>query len=477
MFINFYVRVLEMMSSISAGLAPVIKIINTEGSLSTDNNPGVGGANCPNGNALALHASARGNREYPEGIINAFTATERRFGEYFDVSTHAAVIKMMMLRFGQSPVDVFDHVTPVAGGYEVIMKDGFKVHLTQDELELAAGASRFDGDDPAAINDANFIFAAFVKRKQLEGPRPSMSNGFDAALAKTLEGETPQRVLKGMGMVGFMQHVGSDQMRAKGAVGVVDTQSFAAALVLEGVKHDRGKPELLGRTYGYMLTGDDVVDDDRSIAPGSVSVSGVAVGVPPTDIWGGFYQGFEGNCVTISAIKAAMMKFGQNPTSIYKHIRETADGYEVTMRDGYSLRLTHDELKQAEQGSNFKGSDEQLIKDANFLYAVSAKRAQRENHEFRAQESFEVAMETLNNGEYPGEAFRRLGLYAFTRPSTAQELADGALGTLASSEHSVAVINGKLDLYGDKMALAASQWNNSGYRAIKLVGGAIPVAA
>lgn len=417
----------------------------------------------------AINFSSRKSGKKPKGIVTAFTATERRFGEYFDVSTHAAVIKMMMLRFGQSPTDVFYQVTPVAGGYDVTMKDGFKVYLTQGELQRAVRASKFAGGDTGAIADANFIFAAFVKRKQLEGPYPSMSSGFEAALAKTLEGETSQRALKGMGMIGFMQHVSTEQMQAKGGVGVVDTRNFGAGLVLEGRQYDHQRQEPVRRTYGYMLTGDDVTDDDYSIEQGSVSVSNVSVGVKPSNIWGSFYQGVEGNCVTVSAIKAAMMKFGQNPTGIYKHIRKTVDGYQVTMRDGYSLHVTFDELKKAERGSNFVGPDKALLKDANFLYAVSAKRAMEENHEFRAAESFEVAMQTLNNGEYPGEAFRRLGLYAYTRPSSAQELANGALGTLASGAHSVVVVDGNLDWYGAKSSLASSHWNNPSYTAIKLV--------
>ncbi len=452
----------EMMSSVSGSVVPV----NKSNAMRFPQT------------ALVGFSATRGEEYFPVGkkgekpkaIINALNAAERRFGEHFDVSTHAAVIKMMMLRFGQSPADVFDRVTPVAGGYDVIMKDEFKLHLTQDELQRAARASGFVGNDRGAIQNASFIFAAFVKRKQLEGTRASKSNSFEAVLTRTREGETPQRLLNGMGMVGFMRYVESNEMRGKDAVGVVGVRNFGSALVLEGVKHDHQRQEPLGHHYGYMLAGEESADDERWVEPGSASVSSVPVGVKPGDIWGGFYQGVEGNCVTVSAIKAAMMKFGQNPSGIYRNIRKTASGYKVTMRDGHSLHLTFKELQKAEQASNLKGADKNLIKDANFLYAVSAKRAQRENNEFRAKGSFEAAMGTLNDGEFPGDAFRRLGLYAYTRPSTAQELADGALGTLASTEHSVAVVNGNLDFYGSKWSLAASEWKNAGYRAIKLVG-------
>ncbi len=418
-----------------------------------------------------INFSSRKSGEKPKDVISAFTATERCFGEHFDVSTHVAVIKMMMLRFGQSPTDVFAKVTPVAGGYDVTMKDSFNVHLTQDELQRATRASRFAGDDPGAIADANFIFAAFVKRKQLEGPYPSMSNGFDAALAKTLEGETSQRALKGMGMSGFMQHVSTDQVQANGGICVVDTRYFGAGLVLKGRQHDHQRDEPVRRAYGYMLTGEDVTKDDRSIEKGRVIVPNVSVGIKPSNIWGGFYQGTEGNCVTVSAIKAAMMRFGQSPADIYESVSATSGGYKVIMRDGFSLTLTADELKKAERSSNFKGPDKALIKDANFLYAVSAKRAMLENHEGRAAESFETAMSTLNNGEFPGAAFARLGLYAYTRQSTFKELADGALGTLADVTHSMVVVDGSLDMWGSKISLKSLNWDDPKYyfRAIKLV--------
>lgn len=410
--------------------------------------------------------SSKRNGEKPTDIVNAFTATERAFGEFFDVSSHAAVIKMMMLRFGQSPFDVFDQVRPTADGYEITMKDGFDVRVTHEELKFAAQASRFTGEDAGAVKDANFLLAAYVKRKQIES-----GASFSAALEKTTHGETTHRLLKGMGMIGYMRQVPSSELVGTKAVGVMRTHDFGASLVLDGVKYNYQKREALDDTYGYKLAGDETLADELLVNPGAdtLQISSVPVGVKPVDIWSGFYQGMEGNCVTVSAIKAAMVKLGQNPAGIYRRIGATGDGYEVVMRDGFKLHLTHQELKKAEHGSNLKGADTRLVKDANFLYAVSAKRAQLENHEFRAAQSFEVAMETLNDGEMPGDAFRRLGLYAYTRPSTAQELAAGALGTLANYQHSVVVINGAMDFYGFKSPLASSSWDRNDGVAIKLV--------
>lgn len=103
------------------------------------------------------------------------------------------------------------------------------------------------------------------------------------------------------------------------------------------------------------------------------------------------------------------------------------------------------------------------------MYAVSAKRAQLENNDFRARQSFEVAMQTLNDGDFPGNALRRLGLFAYVRESSAQELAKGAIGTLAGNGHSVAVIDGALDLFGKKERLLSSSWMDNSLWAQKLV--------
>jgi hypothetical protein len=405
------------------------------------------------GEALSLQPTG----EKPRDILNGFNVSERRFGEDFDCSSHAAVIKMMMMTFGQEPADMFERIRPSGNGYEVTMKDEFKVHVSHRELQQAARASRFTGPDSRLVDSANFVFAAFVKRKQHTGGY----TGFDAALAKTLQGETTLRALQGMGVYGMSRWVPGSEMIGKDVVGVLETHTRGSALVLEGVRHHQGQQRRVDQRYGYKLFNDPPPSQRSNFLPPSRA--------RPADIWGGFYQGVEGNCVTVSAIKAAMMKFGQDPRGIYRQVTATDAGFAVTMRDGFSLHLTHSELLRAKAASNFRGSDQMLLDHANFLYAVSAKRAQLENNDYRGRESFEVAMETLNDGEYPGQALRRLGLYAYVRETDVWELANGAIGTLADYGHSVVVIKGVLDWYGQKYPLATSRWMNSGSRALKLV--------
>ena len=176
-------------------------------------------------------------------------------------------------------------------------------------------------------------------------------------------------------------------------------------------------------------------------------------GAKADDIWSGFRQGPDGNCVTVSAIKAAMHKFGQSPTDIYKEVSKTERGYHVVMRDGFRLTLTHEELKQAAQGARFVGKDKGMLKDAQFLFAVSAKRAQMENNDGRAARSFSAAIRSLNDGEDErgaGEGFLRLGLKKHMKRVAVSVLARGQVGMVNRTGHSVAVIGGKEELWGRK---------------------------
>lgn len=176
-------------------------------------------------------------------------------------------------------------------------------------------------------------------------------------------------------------------------------------------------------------------------------------GAKADDIWSGFRQGPDGNCVTVSAIKAAMHKFGQSPTDIYKKVSKTERGYAITMRDDFQLTLTEQELKQAATGARFFGRDRGMLKDAQFLFAVSAKRAQMENNDGRAARSFSAAIRSLNDGEDErgaGEGFLRLGLKKYMRRVAVSVLAKGQVGMVNRTGHSVAVIGGKEELWGRK---------------------------
>jgi len=173
-------------------------------------------------------------------------------------------------------------------------------------------------------------------------------------------------------------------------------------------------------------------------------------GKKPDNIWSGFSQGPDGNCVTVSAIKAAMMRYGQKPTDVFKEVKETGAGYDVTMRDGFKLSLTKNEVREAATHARFKGDDPAMMTDANFMYAASAKRAQMENNDGTAGRSFMAAMNSLNDGEYSREGLDRLGLRGLYRPATDTDLRNSKVGTVEYGGHSMAVINGRVELWGQR---------------------------
>lgn len=176
-------------------------------------------------------------------------------------------------------------------------------------------------------------------------------------------------------------------------------------------------------------------------------------GAKPDDIWKGFRQGPNGNCVTVSAIKASMAKFGQSPTDIFKEVKKEGEGYRVVMRDGVTLHLSRRELAEGARSSKFVSRDQEMLKDAHFLFAVSAKRAQLENNDGYARTGFRAALHSLNDGEDEyrnGEGLLRLGLKQHITRVPVGTLAKGMVGMVNRLGHSVAVIDGVEEIYGKK---------------------------
>ncbi len=247
----------------------------------------------------------------------------------------------------------------------------------------------------------------------------------------------------------------------------VDTTSMNP---LDGIARLLGELEQLLLRLSTLVKADKPLDKPPLNPARFIRGTAADTGVKPGDVFRDFYQQTEGNCVTISAIKVAMMKFGHNPHGIYKTIQATDTGYHIVMRDGFKLDITHEELEQAQKGAGFRANrPNDVLVNAQFLYAVSAKRAYLENNDGIANQSFDAAMRSLNDGEYPGQALRRLGLKSYVVPATVQDFKQGAIGTISDSFHSMAVINGLLDVYGHKSELSTLGVNNHSFIGLKLL--------
>lgn len=245
--------------------------------------------------------------------------------------------------------------------------------------------------------------------------------------------------------------IGNDS-EAINAVVALFTSFFAQLLALVTDKKERNRPD--GVPLPSPVVPQVIPQPELPKPDAAADIPGLSEkrnGAKPDNIWSGFRQGPDGNCVTVSAIKAAMYRFGQSPTDIFKEVARTHDGYQVVMRDGFRLTLTDRELAEGARGAQFNGPDKGMLKDAQFLFAVSAKRAQMENNDGTAGRSYQAAIRSLNNGEDesgPGEGFLRLGLKSHMKRVPVRELAQGQIGMCNRTGHSVAVINGREELWG-----------------------------
>ncbi|MDQ7826267.1 MAG: hypothetical protein RDV48_25925 [Candidatus Eremiobacteraeota bacterium] len=163
------------------------------------------------------------------------------------------------------------------------------------------------------------------------------------------------------------------------------------------------------------------------------------------DIMDGFNQGTEGNCASIAVIKAAMDKYG---TGVFQDVQKTADGgYNVKLRDGRDVQLTAQEYQTAQQMAGFegKGGDEQQF--ATLCYGVMAKGALAENNE--GCKDYMGACKSLNDGEWPNDTARYMGLQNDMMPLDPQNLGgqDGVVGW--NTKHAIYMDNQGGNLMSD----------------------------
>ena len=113
-----------------------------------------------------------------------------------------AAIKAAMAKFG--PDHVFKSVTRSGTGYDVTMRDGVKVRVSDAELATASRLSRLSGKDPALLRKANLMYAVMANRAQLEGNDGRKRMSFERACQSLNDGES---YLEGARWLGLKNHV------------------------------------------------------------------------------------------------------------------------------------------------------------------------------------------------------------------------------------------------------------------------------
>jgi hypothetical protein len=86
-----------------------------------------------------------------------------------------AAIKASMDRYDNK---VFDGVQRTEDGYNIVMQDGYKMKLSDQELAAAKNASNFKGADGPAKSYATFLYGAAAKRNALDN-RMSLGQSFN----------------------------------------------------------------------------------------------------------------------------------------------------------------------------------------------------------------------------------------------------------------------------------------------------------
>jgi len=169
-------------------------------------------------------------------------------------------------------------------------------------------------------------------------------------------------------------------------------------------------PHQTPQTYGNPSTRGSSVNHKQwgtrtTHSPTTLPRPKAASGYSPTELLSGFSQKWGTmNCVTVAGIKAAMQRFG-GPERVYLSIEATPTGFNVRMRDNpfKTYHVTHAEIQYASNRSGFRGDNQKILNEANFMYAVSAKRAQHENNDGYASRSFAAAVSSLDSWEYTQE--------------------------------------------------------------------------
>lgn len=126
-----------------------------------------------------------------------------------------AVIKMAMDRYG---AHIFQDVQKLDNGnYRITMRDGFQEEISPGELEAAATAAHYHGQDPGTKGMATLSYAAMAKRAWMMGHEGAQTYGH--ALLSLNNGEITPQVPTYLGLKGHVHEISPSQVsHTQGAV-------------------------------------------------------------------------------------------------------------------------------------------------------------------------------------------------------------------------------------------------------------------
>ncbi|MCA9796920.1 MAG: hypothetical protein KC910_34155, partial [Candidatus Eremiobacteraeota bacterium] len=168
-------------------------------------------------------------------------------------------------------------------------------------------------------------------------------------------------------------------------------------------------------------------------------------------------QSVEGNCVSVAVIKAALQQYG---TGVFDELAPFDEGWRVVMQDGHQLTLSEAELDLARASSHFRGSGVGR-RIADVCFAAMAKRLQSGKHS--PVDSYEKALDWLNNGEYAPNCLRYLGIRQNAYRIAPWSVDDHEAVMVSSTSHCVHVENrgngSQADHYGQRVDFDGTDTN------------------
>ncbi|MEW6279232.1 MAG: FHA domain-containing protein [Candidatus Eremiobacterota bacterium] len=150
--------------------------------------------------------------------------------------------------------------------------------------------------------------------------------------------------------------------------------------------------------------------------------------------WG---QSQEGNCTSVAVIKTGLRRFG--PRIFQQCLPDGRGGYDITLRDGYDLNLSPQDIATARAEARWKGTGPSHELGV-MAFAALARRGQQVG--LKGARTYREALDALNSGMPLYQGMALMGLADYAARVSADELANGsqrATGFFAASDdHAVA---------------------------------------
>ncbi|ELR69294.1 hypothetical protein C900_05178 [Fulvivirga imtechensis AK7] len=185
-----------------------------------------------------------------------------------------------------------------------------------------------------------------------------------------------------------------------------------------------------------------------------------------------FFQGRDeeslgaGNCASVAVIKAAMYTYGFDVFTLNRNSHK----YDIRLQNGEQVAFTKAELDYAKRESSFilgesKSAAEQseykkIIEYAHLCFATICKMAQLNGDyssrfsKFIIPDSFEMAVEIINDGTFTPNVYEFLGLEDSVTPAyrlrLTKKIQESYGMVLWTGSHAMFAAEGYFDLYGKK---------------------------